>query len=358
MMLEPEAAPATEPGAGPVDAPPAPVPLPSGFRARFRRVLPWVSLCIGVISALVMDRGPKRAAFVAFGAVVLWAALIALHWLVRLDPTRGGWFRRTLLSAVRRSSLVATQSLVQLTLFFALPFYYKAASFHLGHVAFLSALSIVSAMSLWDPLTEWLFTGPLRAPLLPAIGSFVALDAVLPGLGLSTRVSLWIAAFTSALGVVALAAFHAPPERRVHVVGLATLGTLLLPFALQFGVASIVPAAPLRLTKIEIGTGVADHEVVHAEDRYEQTPARLYCATAIWSPIGVKDRLFHVWRYEGQERQRIELDIRGGGRGGGFRTFSRIQLGGAHAAGKYRCSVETEAGQVLGTKTVRVGGPL
>jgi uncharacterized protein DUF5924/DUF2914 family protein len=356
MISEPQPAPETTPALEPAEPAPPPATPPSGFRARFRRILPWVSLCIGVISALIMDRGPRRAAFVAFGSVVVWAALIALHWMARLDPAHGGWLRRTLLGTVRRSSLIATQSLVQLTLFFALPFYFKAASFNVGHVAFLSALSIVSAISLWDPLTEWLFTGPLRAPMLPAIGSFVALDAVLPGLGLSTRVSLWIAAFTSALGVVALAAFHAPPERRVHVAGLATLGTLLLPFALQFGAASVVPAAPLRLTKIEIGTGVLDHEAVNTADRYDPAPPRLYCVTAIWSPIGVKDRLFHVWRYDGAERMRIELDIRGGGRGGGFRTFSRVQLGSAHPAGKYRCSVETEAGQVLGEKTVRVGG--
>jgi hypothetical protein len=118
----------------------------------------------------------------------------------------------------------------------------------------------------------------------------------------------------------------------------------------------LVPAAPLRLTKIEIGTGVLDHEAVNTADRYDPAPPRLYCVTAIWSPIGVKDRLFHVWRYDGTERMRIELDIRGGGRGGGFRTFSRVQLGAAHPAGKYRCSVETEAGQVLGEKTVRIGG--
>ena len=356
MTLPPEAQPsvAEQPPAQDAAQPPAPAARP-GFGARVRKLLPWISLCTGVSSAVLMDRGPKRAAIVAFGAVFVWLVLLLLHWLARLDPTHGGVFRRTLLRAVRHSSLVATQSLVQLTLFFALPFYYKAASPHLGHIAFLGALSLVCAMSLWDPLTEWLLLKPLRAPLLPAIGSFVALDAVLPGLGLSTRASLWIAAFTSALGVIALAAFSAPAGRRVHMAGLATVATLLLPFALQFGAASIVPAAPLRLSKIEIGTRIADHEVVDAEERFEQAPPRLYCASAIWSPIGVKDRLFHVWRYQGEERMRIELDIRGG-RGGGFRTFSRIQLGGAHASGSYKCSVETEAGQVLGEKSVRIGG--
>src|SRR5262249_38896922 len=154
---------------------------------RVRRLLPWISLCVGLTSALLMDRGPRRAAVVAFGAVFVWMALLLLHWFARLDPTRGGFVRRTFLRAVRHSSLLATQSLVQLTLFFALPFYYKAASYNVGHVAFLSALSIVCAGSLWDPLTEWLLLKPLRAPILPAIGSFVALDAVLPGLGLSTR---------------------------------------------------------------------------------------------------------------------------------------------------------------------------
>ena len=338
------------------EAPSVPEPPPgtaSVLAARLRPLLPWISLAVGVAGAIVMDRGPRRAAVVAASAVALWLTLLALHWVARVDGDSQGRVRRWWLRAVRHSSLLATQSLVQLALFFALPFYYRAASFQVGHVAFMLTLAAVCAGSLWDPLTEWLFLRPLLAPLLPAIGSFVALDAVLPGLGLSTQVSLWVAAFTAAAGVVLLAAFNAPKERRARFMGLAVCGALALPLALALGLARIVPAAPLRLVEIELGTHIADHWVEDPSERFERAPARLFCATAIWSPIGVKDRLFHVWRYDGAVRARVELDIRGG-RGGGYRTYSRVGLG-AHASGTYRCSVETQSGQVLGGKSVRVG---
>jgi hypothetical protein len=123
-----------------------------------------------------------------------------------------------------------------------------------------------------------------------------------------------------------------------------------LPLALALGVARIVPAAPLRLVQIEIGTEIDDHEVTQAIDALSSPPPRLYCASAIWSPVGLKDKLFHVWRKDGVPFGRIALAIRGG-RAGGFRTYSRIEHVGF---GRYRCSVETEAGQVLGAKNVRI----
>jgi hypothetical protein len=216
------------------------------------------------------------------------------------------------------------------------------------------ALCAVSAASLWDPLTEWLFTRPLLAPLLPAMGSFAALTALLPGLGLSTRTSLWIGASAATAGVVLLAALAAPSARRGHVVLLALGSALLLPLALRLGAARVVPAAPLRLVAIEFGTRIADHALLDPADRFASAPPRLYCATAIASPVGVRDRLFHVWTHDGAPLARIELDVRGG-RGAGFRTFSRVKLREGRARGDYRCSVETAAGQVLGERVARVG---
>jgi hypothetical protein len=77
----------------------------------------------------------------------------------------------------------------------------------------------------------------------------------------------------------------------------------------------------------------------------------LFCATAIASPLGVRDRLFHVWTKDGESYARIELDVQGGGRAAGFRTASRVAIGDSEA-GRFRCSVESASGQVLGGKTI------
>ena len=86
--------------------------------------------------------------------------------------------------------------------------------------------------------------------------------------------------------------------------------------------------------------------------RSSAVPPKLFCATAIASPLGVRDRLFHVWQKDGLLRARIELEVRGG-RSDGYRTASRIPTG-PKEAGRFKCSVVTTSGQVLGGRTIQL----
>jgi hypothetical protein len=344
-----------KPSSAPPGASPAPAP-PS----RLKRILPFVSLAVGVASALLMDRGPGRAAIVAGAAVSSWATLLLLRWLgrARSDDAAGRErrARRTMVSLAHRVSLLATQSMVQLSLFFALPFYVSAAGAlgaDPGHLVFLGLLGLLSLASLWDPLTERLLTSKLGAPLLPAAGSFAALAAVLPGLGLSTEQALWVAAGVAAAGSVVISVASAPPEQRSGVFLAALVVGAALPLSLFFGAARIVPAAPLRLVQAEIGTQREGKWITGVATRFAHAPSRLVCATAIASPIGVRDRLFHLWLKDGEPRARVALDIRGG-RSAGFRTQSRITLG-PRERGVFRCSVVTASDQRLGGVSVKVG---
>jgi hypothetical protein len=188
---------------------------------------------------------------------------------------------------------------------------------------------------------------------LPAVGSFAALTAVLPGLGLSTEHALWLAAAISGLGALLTSVASAAPERRVAVFFAGLVVVALLPVSLWLGAARFVPAAPLRLVQAEIGTAREGKWVTGSATRFAHAPERLVCATAIASPIGVRDRLFHLWTKDGAQRARVPLDIRGG-RGAGYRTQSRIALG-ARESGLFRCSVVTASGQQLGGVSVHVG---
>ena len=304
-----------------------------------------------------MDRGPRRGAVVAGCAVLVWFTLLAVAWLPRMLVHDQPGHRRRLLRALHRASLMATQSMLQLTLFFALPFYWHAATLdEPGHVLFMATLMLLCAVTLWDPLTMRLLARPLLGALLPAAGSFVALCAVLPGLGFSTRTSLWLAAAAAGVGTVLVAVGVAPVDRRRDVTARALLAVGVLGGALVLGAARAVPAAPLRLIDAEIGTQLSGKWLADPTRQLAGLPERLICATAIWSPLGVHDRLFHVWRKDGVLRARIKLEIRGG-RGQGYRTNSRIQNLGRNGQGVYRCTVETENGQVLGGANLRVGGP-
>jgi hypothetical protein len=319
---------------------------------RVRAVAPWFSLTLGITSALLMERGPSAAGRITAAAVVVWVLLLGQRRLSTLPEPKRAWLAR-LTRLARHSSLMATQSLLQMELFFALPFFVQAADFsEPAHAAFLLALLGICGAALWDPLTERWLARRHVATLLPGVASFVALAAVLPALGMSTRLSLWVAAGVGGAGAGLLLILHEAPGRRWRRIPYAVVVGAALPAMLMLGASRMVPAAPLRLASIEFGNQLQDRGVVQPLRSRGIAPARLYCATAVTSPLGVRDRLFHVWSKDGQEFVRVELDIRGG-RSAGFRTSSRIALG-PHDAGRYRCSVETRSGQVLGSKSIRL----
>lgn len=350
------------PGGEPEPAPASAPPLAGKARllSLLSRALPVLSFASGAASALFMDRGPRRAAAVAGATVLAWLSLIALQGLLRYELKAGqtGRLGRLLLWAARFSGTALTQGMLQLGLFFSAPFYFHAAIVGVAqvdpwHTVFLGGLFLISALSLWDPLTEWLFQQPLLAPLLPAVTSFATLNCVLPGLGLSTQRSLWIAAGAAALAPAAMIGALAPPGRRGRRVALALLTGLALVAALRLGAARLIPAAPLRLVRAELGTQLQDKWVSDPAVRFARAPARLICATAIASPVGLRDRLFHVWRKDGQELWRIELTFTGG-RTDGYRTRSTLRHFPAPARGRYECSVVTAAGQLLGARSALI----
>lgn len=319
---------------------------------RVRVLAPWFSLALGILSAVIMERGPKAGGRIAAAAIGVWLLILLQRWLSGIPVPERVWLAR-LTHAARRSSLMATQSLLQMKLFFALPFFVQASDFgEPAHVVFLVLLVALCAASLWDPLTEHWLSRRHAASLLPATASFVALTAVLPGLSLSTFASMWIAACVGGAGAGLLLIVHAQPGKRLQRLPYAVLVALTLPALLSVGGGRLIPAAPLRLAKIELGNQLRDHWVTQPLTRAGSAPARLFCATAIASPLGVHDRLFHVWRKDGQVRARIELEVRGG-REAGYRTASRIPIG-PREAGRFRCTVETAGGQVLGSKSIRL----
>lgn len=320
------------------------------------RLLPWVSLAIGIVGALMMDRGPKRGAIVAIVAIVTWVVLLIVLWLGRLrarseqeDP------HAKLIAGAHMSTLLLTQSAIHLQVYFALPFYYKAWAGTVGHTVFLVLVTLAALASLWDPLTERLLTRTRWGVALPAFANFVVLAAVLPGLGLGNGVSLWLAAGAAGLALPMLVIADGLHGRSLAgALAVAISIALVIPVGLAVGAARVVPAAPLQLISVEIGTRQVGRDVADPTDHFRSRPGRMMCATSIFAPLGLRDRLFHVWRKDGVVMDRIELEIRGG-REDGFRTWSIKHNFGDHPEGEWSCAVETESGQFLGERVVTVG---
>jgi hypothetical protein len=310
-----------------------------------RRLLPWVSLGMAVASVILMNRRPERAWLIAAAAGAGWIVLSLFGLAQGIDPARLRGRAAWLSKAARFSTAAGAQSLIQMCLFFSAPFYVRAAATpaHWGFVAVLIAASIATA---WDPWCMAVLRRPASAALLQAIAAFAALDCVLPLLGVSNRVSLFVAAGAAVVGVP-LAAGGSIARRIAAGVG----GALLVGGAFFLGATRVVPPAPLRFVSGAIGTRIVDRELVDPATVLAEPPGQLVCATAIAAPNGLKDKLRHVWRQDGVHRATLTLDIRGG-RELGFRAWSYRRNPGF---GRWTCTVETASGQMLGGAEIRIG---
>jgi hypothetical protein len=304
-----------------------------------RRVMPWISLVLGIASAFWMDRRPERAPLVALAAACGWL-LLAL--LAILDSARK---KKALVHrAARLGAAMGSQSLVQLCLFFSAPFFLRAAAIP-AHWAFVGVLLCAGAVTLWTPLSEAALRHSVAGAALQGLATFAGLDCVLPLLGLSNQLSLLLATLWTALGLPLIAFARGGRRGPPLLVALALMAAYVL------GGARFVPPAPLRFVEGEMGTRVNERRVTDAATTFAKPPEQLVCFTAIAAPRGLRDRLRHVWRQNGVLRGEVPLEIRGG-RPQGFRTWSTHR---GIGPGRWSCSIETQSGQLLGRMVVHVG---
>ena len=300
------------------------------------RLMPVVSVVTATISAIWMGRSQGRARVVAIGALVGWLLIgLAVVYMRRAGsaPTR----RQRVL---RYSALMASQAAVQQALAFPLPFF--IASFASVHVMFATFYVAVAVACFWDPYFARLVAHPGVLAWVHGFAAFVSLVVVLPMLGLANVPSFVVAGVVAALGVPVAAWLRGRRGWRRAALEPAVVGLVVL-------LAPLVPPAPLALGRSTFATSVTARTPGGAATAFT-APSKLYCWTAIRAPLGLSDRLFHVWEHDGREVMRVELDVRGGP-GAGYQTWSMYR---APKGGIWRCSVETTLGQQLGDLYARV----
>lgn len=141
--------------------------------------------------------------------------------------------------------------------------------------------------------------------------------------------------------------------------------------------ANIIPPIPLSLKEVGIY-----HSVVKFEDnRYQLTYEKpkwwqfyrnsdstfhytagdnIYCFASVFAPTRISTDIYHLWeRYddatsEWKEHGRFSYPIEGG-RDNGYRGYTQIKN---YSEGLWRCTVETERGQVVGRESFMIeSGP-
>ena len=119
-----------------------------------------------------------------------------------------------------------------------------------------------------------------------------------------------------------------------------------------------VPPATLRLTQVAVSTAMdveqrAPAHSLRALDAAHLREAGLYAYTAICAPLGLTERVSHVWLHEGREVDRIELDVTGG-RTDGYRAWTYKRNFPDDPRGRWQVRVLTADDRMIGTLRFRV----
>lgn len=103
---------------------------------------------------------------------------------------------------------------------------------------------------------------------------------------------------------------------------------------------SWVPPATLWMTEVAISTQLQNRTPGDSLEQVSASQIRsagLYAYTAIKAPRGLNERIYHVWKQDGKEVDRIALNINGG-RKEGYRAWTHKQVFPATRSGTGRCA--------------------
>ena len=319
---------------------------------RYPGTLALFGFLSGVGSFVLVDRQAELARVIAALMLVSWV------WLTLENLLRNGLVRRFGLDLPPVVLKFATQLVHQESLFFVLPFFIFSTSWDTGQAVFTGLLALAALVSIIDPIyynrlsqRRWLYLAfhslTLFAVLLTALPIIVHLTTA-QSYQLAAGITLLLS-FPSLSQTVPLQSLW-----RVPLLALMLLSLGATMWAAQLW----IPPATLRLTDMSVCTEL---------DRATRTPgdavdtlttdslARdgLFAYTAIHAPRGLAERVYHVWRHEGQEVDRISLEIHGG-REAGYRAWSYKRQFPPDPTGRWQIKVVTEGGQLLGMQRFQV----
>lgn len=320
--------------------------------SRYPRLLALFGFASGIASFLLVKRKESLAGVLAVVMLAGWV------WLLLENLVTRGISQRFGLTLPRSLLRYATQMIHQESMFFVLPFFLTTTTWNSGQALFTGLLCLAALVSIIDPLYyKWL--GGQRWALMAfhSLALFAVLLTTLPLIyHLATPQSYELAlaistllAFPSLLGVQRGQGWRRKLALLALVAALGGAGWLARTW---------VPPATLWLNQVAVSLELDDRHRVPGRGLKRVSLAELrshglYAYTEINVPRGLKERIWHVWRQNGQERDRIPLDI-SGGRKEGYRAWSHKRNFPDDPLGNWEVRVQTEAGQLIGVLRFKV----
>lgn len=300
----------------------------------------------GLASFFLVERNESLAQVIALLMLLSWAWLILERWL-RLGIIKRFGFKMP--PAVMR---FATQMVHQESLFFTLPFFLAATTWNHGQVIFTVLLITCALISLIDPIYyNWL--APKRGLFVSfhALTLFAVLLVVNPLLlNLDTGQSLILALVLALLFSLPSLRGFIPSGRWWRLPLISLMLVVMATGAWQ--IRSWIPPASLRMTEITLSQQMdreqrAPGDSIRHIDVASLHQEGLFAWTAVRAPRGLNERIHHLWLLNGNEVDRITLDIVGG-RDQGYRAWTHKLNFPVNAEGHWQVRVVTDSGQLIG----------
>lgn len=311
---------------------------------------PWVialyGFASGVAGFILVDRQDRLAAVIAILLLVTWLFLTLES---AFNQSLARWFGIELPSWVMR---FVTQMIHQQSLFFVLPFFAMSTTWNSSQMVFTGLLGAAALLSIIDPLYyNWL--APRRWLFLAfhSLTLFAAMLTAMPIiLHLTTAQSYQIALLITVLLAFPTLAISLKVQRKWRWLAVPLLTVALL--GAGWLAKPWIPPATLRLDEVAISLQLNDRTRDPGRSLHQLTPAQLrrkglYAFTAISAPRGLTEHIYHVWRHNGVEIDRIPLDIQGRGKGA-YRAWSYKQNFPSNSVGDWTVEVMTDGGQRIG----------
>ncbi|PKM31002.1 MAG: DUF2914 domain-containing protein [Gammaproteobacteria bacterium HGW-Gammaproteobacteria-12] len=311
------------------------IPTLIALLRRYPGLVALFGFCSGVASFLLVDRQAHLAKVLGVVLLVSWVWLILENLLRERIARRFGF--ELPLPLLR----YGTQMIHQESLFFVLPFFFITTTWNSGQLLFSGLLALAALASITDPIYyRWLAPRRWLLLILHSLALFAVMLTALPIIfHLSTPQSYRIA-----LLVATLLALPSLPG----LIGFTGWRRIVLLAALPLAMASAgwmarawVPPATLWLTEVAISDRFDGEQRTPGESLQQISPEQL------------RD---DVWQHNGQEVDRIALDINGG-RKEGYRAWTHKLNFPASPEGRWQVRVVTEAGQMIGVLRFDVVAP-
>jgi hypothetical protein len=346
------------------EAPPPEGPLPSrgasGWRTRGRKVRAWLhahesllwwlhsvwALAFGIG---VMWLGARNFTYLRVAILhvsFIWATSLVLPFVLRsarLSPT---WRGR-----VRLVVNYFNKNFYQQLLFFILPIYALSTTTDSVNVLTVVVLGTCAVLSTLDPIYDrHLSVRRLLTAALFACTVFGGVAAALPMLwGVPPETAVRVAGGAAAFGVMTLLITErrADWQRSWFVGGLMMLALALL---VEYG-RVVVPPTPLRLASSTFGTDIDRSGLVMRAPLDHLAPDHrgpVYVLTSIYAPLGLHDRVRHVWYVDGTPVWASRWYDVDGGRTEGYRLWTGRGTLPLTPGSRIHVDVETEGGQLIG----------